>query len=319
MEKAPAQSAIDLRGGARHQRGQRAPQWICAAIVAALVTGALPLSGALAQQPGALTSRDSLDATSPPASPASPARVPLITHREMAGVGAAIVLTAALAPFDGRIRAFLQAPRMQRIHGLRPAAGAAAFMGGPGPFLLGAAFVAGGRLGRARPVEDVGLHLTEAVLLAAAIDGLGKGISGRALPQHSADPDNIEIGRGFHRGNGPYVSFPSGHTAAAFAMATVLTREAERWRPEAGRIVAPLAYGGASLIGIARMYQNVHWGSDLPLAAAIGTLSGITIVSRQHVQPHNIVERLLLRTGATPAIHGGVMLTWSLPDSPNAP
>lgn len=312
MAKPLAHAPADARGGVGHHRGRR---WTGAAIIAALVAAAVPLRGADAQQAGGSTLRDSLGRR---ASSASAARAPLVTHRELTGLGTAIVLTGAIAPFDARIRAFMQSPRLQRMRGLRPAANGAAFMGGPGPFLLGAALFAGGRAGRARSVADVGVHLTEAVLLSAAIDGLGKGISGRALPQHSTDPDNIEIGRGFHRGNGPYVSFPSGHTAAAFAMATVLTREAERWHPEAGRIIAPLAYGGASLIGVARVYQNLHWASDLPLAAAIGTWSGISIVSRQHMHPHNVVERLLLRTGFAPASHGGAMLTWSLPDVPDA-
>ena len=237
----------------------------------------------------------------------------LVTRRQVLITGAAIAATATIAPFDRRSAAFMQAPRLQRVPDLRHAANDAAFMGGAGPFLLGAALFAGGRITGARPIADVGLHLTEGVLLAATITGLGKGLSGRALPQHSADPGDIEFGRGFHRGNGPYVSFPSGHAAAGFAMAAVLTSETSRWRPNAAKFVGPLAYGGATVIGLARMYQNVHWASDLPLAALIGTWSGMAVVSHQHAHPRNRLDRWLLGTGVAPSGHGGVVLTWSIP------
>ncbi len=240
-------------------------------------------------------------------------RPPLITRRELVVATMAIAVTAAVAHFDRRSAAFLQAPRLQRMSDLQSAARDAAFMGGPGPFLLGGVLFAGGRLTSSESVADVGLHLTEAVVLAATINGVAKGVSGRALPQASADPDNIEFGRGFHHGNGPYVSFPSGHTAAAFAMAAVLAGETGRLHPQLSRFVAPVAYGGASVIGLARMYQNVHWASDLPMAALIGTWSGMAVVSHQHDHPRNWIDRWLLSTNVAPAGHAGIALTWSLP------
>jgi membrane-associated phospholipid phosphatase len=62
--------------------------------------------------------------------------------------------------------------------------------------------------------------LTEGIVAAAALNGLLKGVSGRALPNaRSAEPGDFSFGRGFHDGNGSFVSFPSGHTAASFAAA----------------------------------------------------------------------------------------------------
>jgi membrane-associated phospholipid phosphatase len=166
--------------------------------------------------------------------------------------------------------------------------------------------------------------MTEAVLLAASINGLGKGISGRALPSvNDSNPENFQFGRGFHDGNGPFVSFPSGHAAASFAMAAALTSEVNQWHPRLARIIGPIAYGGAGLVGLARMYQNVHWASDLPLAAAIGTWSGITVVarSRPHARqpdtrtgglPSALVE-MLRSTTVVPVAGHGAALTWSIP------
>ncbi|WP_324717540.1 phosphatase PAP2 family protein [Carboxydochorda subterranea] len=59
-------------------------------------------------------------------------------------------------------------------------------------------------------------------------------------------------------------SFPSGHTTASFAIATVL---AARW-PAAG----PLAFATASIVGLSRTYLGHHYPSDVLAGAAIGIL-----------------------------------------------
>ena len=286
----------------------RCPQRRSGALIIVVVACLAGVRAAGAQQIAPREFPDPLEARRVPA-----ARPPLVTRRDLVVGATAIAVTAAVSHFDRRSAAFLQAPRLQRMSDLQSAARDAAFMGGPGPFLLGGVLFAGGRLTSSDAVADVGIHLTEALVMAATINGVAKGVSGRALPQASADPDNIELGRGFHRGNGPYVSFPSGHTAAAFAMAAVLSGETGRLHPQLSRFVTPLAYGGASVIGLARMYQNVHWASDLPIAALIGTWSGMAVVSHQHEHPRNWIDRWLLNTSAAPAGHGGVMLTWSMP------
>ena len=64
-------------------------------------------------------------------------------------------------------------------------------------------------------------------------------------------------------------SFPSGHTAQAFATATFLAMEYKDrlpWMPYA-------AYGLASTVGMMRMANNRHYISDVLLGAGIGILS----------------------------------------------
>ena len=69
-------------------------------------------------------------------------------------------------------------------------------------------------------------------------------------------------------------AFPSGHTAFAFATATVLGNEYPRWR-------VPL-YVAAGLVGLSRIYLGRHYASDVVVGASIGTITG-SIVSRNRL------------------------------------
>jgi|GEM_PF-2036989 len=132
----------------------------------------------------------------------------------------------------------LQEQRFQRSDDLQHTAHDLALLGGPGPFVIGAGLYTAGRLTRMPSLARGALHMTAAFLLAASVTGLGKGISGRALPSvNDSNPENFQFGRGFHDRNGPFVSFPSGHATASFAMAAALTSEVDLRRPGMGRIV----------------------------------------------------------------------------------
>ena len=66
-----------------------------------------------------------------------------------------------------------------------------------------------------------------------------------------------------------YSSFPSGHTATAFAAAELLNqefRDSTPWISYAG-------YAVATATGILRMYNNMHWLSDVVAGAGFGILS----------------------------------------------
>ncbi|HSU96232.1 MAG TPA: phosphatase PAP2 family protein, partial [Gemmatimonadaceae bacterium] len=229
--------------------------------------------------------------------------------------GISVLATIAVAPLDKPVSAELQEAGWQKDEPLHSASQALAFAGGPGPFLVGAGFFAAGHLGGNPGLSRVGTHVTEAVLLAAGVTALGKGIAGRALPGVKTS-ENFEWARGFHRGNGPFVSFPSGHTAAAFAMASALTGETAAWRPGLARYVGPFSYITASAIGFARLYQHVHWVSDLPLAAAIGTWSGLSVESHvHHAGKHGAIGRIAQRVMLQPGPEGGMLVGLSLPFS----
>ncbi len=62
-------------------------------------------------------------------------------------------------------------------------------------------------------------------------------------------------------------SFPSGHTSAAFCTATSLSLRYRKWY-----VIAP-AYIFAGSVGWARMYQGVHYPSDVLAGALVGACS----------------------------------------------
>lgn len=74
-----------------------------------------------------------------------------------------------------------------------------------------------------------------------------------------------------------YKSMPSGHTTAAFAVATIVACEySDKW------YVPVLAYGIAGLTGLSRINDNRHWASDVLAGAAFGWSIGKIIHSRNN-------------------------------------
>jgi membrane-associated phospholipid phosphatase len=108
----------------------------------------------------------------------------------------------------------------------------------------------------ARSGARLGLSLALAGLATAA----GKTVSGRPRPEQSLDADGYSPFSG-------QASFPSGHTAAAFAMATSLSDDIHRTWATVG------LYGMATAVGWSRINDNRHWFSDVVAGALIGITS----------------------------------------------
>ncbi len=69
-----------------------------------------------------------------------------------------------------------------------------------------------------------------------------------------------------------YYSFPSGHTATAVTALTVISEN----YPEV-HWIKPVGYCAVACLGTSLVSKNMHWYSDLPLAAMIGYSFGKTI------------------------------------------
>ena len=74
-------------------------------------------------------------------------------------------------------------------------------------------------------------------------------------------------------------SFPSGHASQAFAVATVIAENYPAWW------VQTLCYGGAGLVGYARIEQNAHYTSDVVAGALLGWSVARAVVHRHNGPP----------------------------------
>ena len=126
-------------------------------------------------------------------------------------------------------------------------------------------------------MQQTALLAGEAVADAEIVATIFKGATRRVRPA------DIPVGGGFSdtwfeskgsalRANG---SFPSGHTIAAFSVATVVARRyggGHRWVPYA-------AYGMAALVGCSRLTLSAHYLSDVFMGGALGyTISRYTVL-----------------------------------------
>lgn len=263
----------------------------------------------------ALASAQSAQPAAPATADTSHHRPPLFTRADPLILGAFIVGAAAIGPFDENIAKEIREPGAQNSKTAANAAKAFNWIGSPGVLIASVASYGVGRIAHVERLADVGLHTTEAIVVSAGITSIIKGLAGRQRPGVAGvnDPDDFKLGGGFGRGGN--TSFPSGHATAAFATATVVTLETHRWWPKSTWYVAPVMYGTATLVGVARLYTNAHWASDVVMGAGIGTLTALKVVRYNHItSPNNRVDRWLL--GAVPTVSpninsGGVTLGWS--------
>jgi len=107
-----------------------------------------------------------------------------------------------------------------------------------------------------------------------------------------------------------YRAYPSIHAASAFATASALTTETARHSHGAAWIVGPLTYSLATLPGLARMYEDKHWASDVLMGAALGTVTGWATVRYHHNREGNRLDKFFLGPAPSATSNGGIALTW---------
>lgn len=168
-------------------------------------------------------------------------------------LGGAAAGTAALLGADTRLYGHLGSVRWtMRGHSLFNYT----LHGGNGLFDLAVlgAFALGGERGRRTSVTGI-----EALISVAATSVLLKHLFRVQRPE--VDSDSKGYFRSFRDD-----AFPSGHTMAAFATASVISAEYP--------MAAPFAYGAASLVGLSVMKKGWHWPSDVLAGGALGALIG---------------------------------------------
>lgn len=128
-------------------------------------------------------------------------------------------------------------------------------------------------------IARAGGRITGSLVTAGVSNGIIKYVVGRTRPNHSSEPDPNEFAP--FSGN---VSFPSGHTAMAFALAASVSNEVHFWPAQVG------LYGAATLTGWSRINDNKHWLSDVLGGAAVGITSAMIMDGKWTIfgagQPH---------------------------------
>jgi hypothetical protein len=180
-------------------------------------------------------------------------------------VGGAVAAVAVTVPFDRSIRKSVQARRTVRADRF--------FsqwqnLGNNYSFVVLGGFELWGEMGENTNAKNV------------AMDGLAASIiaSGLIVPtlKFTVGRDRPSSNQGTYKFS-PFtsnISFPSGHAAQAFAVATVIANHyPQPW-------VGALAYTSAALVGYARIEQDAHFASDVVAGAIIGVAVARSVVHR---------------------------------------
>ncbi len=240
---------------------------------------------------------------------ASRRTVPLVRSSDLVFLGGAGALFAGAMSADRHIERSFRSKSSQSNSGLRHLSDVTGAYGDPGSVLISAGFYFSGLALHSRRTAALGMHTGESVVLGGLIaEGL-KGEIGRARPKFSPNDSRLfRSGKGFS--SDEFGSFPSAETTAAFAASTALALGINRDWPGHARIVTPVAYTAAALVGYSRLYKNAHWASDVVAGATLGTASAVFVDRFNRRYTDNVFERWFLPTSLVPK-KGGLAMAWS--------
>jgi len=141
-----------------------------------------------------------------------------------------------------------------------------------------AALYAAGLIARKSHLSRTALLAAEAFADCEVVDVLAKDIDRRRRP--ASYPPGTNMSDSWFSGQGSWVrgngSFPSGHTIAAFSIATVIARRYPD-RPW----VRYASYGLASVVAFSRLTLSAHFPSDVLMGGAMGYSISRFVVLRQ--------------------------------------
>lgn len=134
------------------------------------------------------------------------------------------------------------------------------------PVIIGGLYLSG-RFAKDNRLAGTSLTAGKAFLVSSAFAVIAKQLAHRHRPYQDEIPDHTNWDGPFS--NIEYTSFPSGHSTAAFSMATVYAMEYSStiWVPV-------LAYTLATGTAVSRLYDNDHWASDIVIGSALGFVTG---------------------------------------------
>ncbi|HUD73069.1 MAG TPA: phosphatase PAP2 family protein, partial [Dongiaceae bacterium] len=142
---------------------------------------------------------------------------------------------------------------------------------GPAAFLLGVGYLAG-RWSHHDQMAEASSLSAEGLLTTGLYVTVLKRLTGRTRPAGGADGSFFT----YHAEKGQVIgSFPSGHAAGAFTVATVFA-ETYKDHPWVGWVF----YGAAGMVGWARVAQGRHFVGDVVVGGLIGHSVGRMVTTR---------------------------------------
>lgn len=219
---------------------------------------------------------------------------PLWTQDESILWAGAFVAAGGLTLIDEDIRVFVQKNRGDPLDSV---AGAFNTLGDPlSTFAIGSGFYAYGRMREDFRTAETGKLAVQAVLGSQVAVLALKIAVGRDRPGGNGNAHTFQPFSYQEDGN----SFPSGHAAASFALASVLAqRSTSPWAPYA-------YYGCAGAVGVSRLIRDDHWVSDVLVGALIGETAARLTMRWHEGQQENAGPGY--RMGIIP-VHGGGLLS----------
>lgn len=131
--------------------------------------------------------------------------------------------------------------------------------------ILGGFYLAGVATDNDKAVNVAQDGLAASIVASGIVTPVLKIATGRSRPNRNQGYNDFRPFSGS-------MSFPSGHTTQAFAVASVISAHYDNL------LVDTVAYGVAAAAGLARTYHDAHFASDVVAGAIIGTLVGQAVV-----------------------------------------
>lgn len=126
------------------------------------------------------------------------------------------------------------------------------------PWIVGGSLAVGRLTGGADGLREAGALLAGGATASMVNEALNRAV-GRGRPSWEEGAFSLDPFRG-------HASFPSGHTAYVFGVASGIDVVTDGWLPAAA------AYSVAGLTGLSRIYHDRHWLTDVVSSAALSTV-----------------------------------------------
>jgi hypothetical protein len=181
--------------------------------------------------------------------------------KEWISCGLIVGVTGIVMNYDEQIKKEIQKNKSPGLNKLsltiNPLGSWQGIVGITGGYFLGEIF-------NNNKIKRASIISIESVIISEIFVLLGKMVIGRARPykgegNKSFSPFTLQSEN--H-------SFPSGHTTVIFAIVTGITEECKN------KYLSIALYSLASIVGVARIYEDKHWASDVVIGASLGIAVG---------------------------------------------